>query len=134
MDLPPVPESAQKARDSLERFAEVVPSHKLDDARLAVSEIITNSIRHANLSPENGRIHIHIEVESGLLSGEICDTGDGFDLPPPPTPGAFEGGWGLYLVDAVCERWGVEKGKMFCVWFEIQAASLPKSRPRLRRG
>lgn len=121
MDLLPDPESARKARDSLGKLAGVVPSQKLDDARLAVSEIVTNSLRHADLSPENGLITLRVEVSGGLLGGEVCDTGKGFDLPLVESPKDFlGGGWGLYLVDAVCARWGVERLDKFCVWFEIE--------------
>lgn len=121
MDLPPEPESAKKARDSLGRFAASIPSHKLDGARLAVSEIVTNSLRHAKLSTKDDKISLHIEAADGILGGEVCDTGNGFEPPPEASPGDFlEGGWGLYLVDTVCERWGVKKGEMFCVWFEIK--------------
>jgi anti-sigma regulatory factor (Ser/Thr protein kinase) len=121
MDLPPEPSSARKARESLERLAGGVPYHKLEDARLAVSEIVTNSLRHANLSPEDGRVSLHVEVADGLLGGKVCDTGRGFEVRDAPSPGGFlGGGWGLYLVDAVSVRWGVERNGMFCVWFEIE--------------
>jgi anti-sigma regulatory factor (Ser/Thr protein kinase) len=117
----PEPVSAQAARDSLEKLASVIPSHKLEDARLAVSELVTNSLRHAKLSPEDGRICLRVEAAEGLLKGEVCDTGLGFELPAKTPPDGFlEGGWGLYLVDTVCERWGVEKTEVFCVWFEIE--------------
>ena len=32
------------------------------------------------------------------------------------------GGWGLYLVDQLADRWGVNRGKLTRVWFEIDYA------------
>jgi hypothetical protein len=31
------------------------------------------------------------------------------------------GGWGLLLVGAIADSWGVEAGERTCVWFEIGA-------------
>jgi hypothetical protein len=30
-----------------------------------------------------------------------------------------DGGWGLMLVGALADRWGVSAGERTCVWFEL---------------
>jgi hypothetical protein len=49
----------------------------------------------------------------------VTDSGVGFD---PPTPEAGdESGWGLFIVDRLSHRWGVERGARTRVWFEMGA-------------
>lgn len=58
---------------------------RLADVRLAVSEIVTNSIVHAYRDGEGGSIHIDAEV-NGHLQIVIRDTGGGL-APRPDSPG-----------------------------------------------
>ena len=51
--LAPEPEVVTTARHALDRLANLLPSEKLEDVRLVVSELVTNSIRHAGLSPDD---------------------------------------------------------------------------------
>jgi anti-sigma regulatory factor (Ser/Thr protein kinase) len=55
---------------------------------------------------------------------EVTDRGKGFDpeLVPPPRRSGI-GGWGLYLVDRLADRWGVDGDRATRVWFEIDNAS-----------
>jgi hypothetical protein len=32
------------------------------------------------------------------------------------------GGWGLYLVDRIADRWGIVSNRMNRVWFEVDLA------------
>ena len=41
------PESVMSARHALDQLAGVLPPEKLEDLRLVVSEVVTNSVRHA---------------------------------------------------------------------------------------
>lgn len=101
-------------------FAELpVPPSTLDDARLLVSELVANSMRHARIGP-NDTIRVTAEVENGRLRVDVIDGGRG-DLPPVaggirPSPGA-ESGWGLYLVETLADRWGHGAGRY---WFELE--------------
>jgi len=51
---------------------------------------------------------------------EVCDHGDGFT--PHPRMGALDepGGFGLYLVGRLADRWGVETDHGTTVWFVLQ--------------
>jgi anti-sigma regulatory factor (Ser/Thr protein kinase) len=58
-------------------------------------------------------------LDSGALHVEVCDSGTGFE-PRPREPGQSKaGGWGLYLVDRLTDRWGVACNNLTRVWFEI---------------
>jgi anti-sigma regulatory factor (Ser/Thr protein kinase) len=106
-------------------FAELpVPDSALDDARLLVSELVANSMRHARIGP-NDTIRVTAEVEDGRLRVDVIDGGRGGGPPVAggirPSPGA-ESGWGLYLVETLATRWGHRAGRY---WFELEIGSPP---------
>jgi anti-sigma regulatory factor (Ser/Thr protein kinase) len=113
------PEVVTTARHALDRLADLLPPEKLEDVRLVVSELVTNSILHAGLSPEE-QISLTVTVSAGSVRGRVCDPGSGFEAPsePRPRPG-LKGGWGLPIVERISDRWGVERNSYACVWFEI---------------
>lgn len=103
-----------------------VPASALDDARLLVSELVANSMRHARLGP-NDTIRVTAEVDNGRLRVDVFDGGRG-GAPPVaegirPTPGA-ESGWGLYLVETLATTWGHGPGRY---WFELEIGSSTSS-------
>ena len=117
--LAPEPEVVTTARHTLDRLTDLLPPEKLEDVRLVVSELVTNSILHAGLSP-NDHISLMVRVSAGSVRGRVCDSGPGFDVlsEPRPQPG-LNGGWGLPIVETISNRWGVEQNCCACVWFEI---------------
>jgi anti-sigma regulatory factor (Ser/Thr protein kinase) len=117
--LAPEPEVVATARHTLDRLTNLLPPEKLEDVRLVVSELVTNSILHAGLLP-NDRISLTVRVSAGSVRGRVCDSGPGFDVlsEPRPQPG-LNGGWGLPIVETISDRWGVEQNCCACVWFEI---------------
>jgi anti-sigma regulatory factor (Ser/Thr protein kinase) len=86
---------------------------------LVVSELVTNSVRHAGLEPHD-RIGLVATRSPGGIRIEVWDAGPGF-VPPAPEPTSLkrESGWGLYLVDRLADRWGVERGAGTRVWSEF---------------
>jgi len=90
----------------------------LADARLIVSELVTNSMRHADpqdaatvrVSAELADDVLRIEVEDGGTSGAVTRRAPNRDA---------GGGFGLNIVDAVAVRWGVERGTGTLVWVEL---------------
>jgi anti-sigma regulatory factor (Ser/Thr protein kinase) len=117
--LAPEPEVVTTARHALDRLANLLPSEKLEDVRLVVSELVTNSIVHARLSPDD-KISLTVTVSDGAVRGSVCDPGPGFGMPSDPTPRPdLSGGWGLPIVETISDRWGVKRNGNACVWFEI---------------
>ena len=119
MRLTPNPEAALAARRCLDRLGTVLPSEKLEDVRLVVSELVTNSVRHAGLSPDE-QISLTVVISDGAVRGRVCDPGPGIEKPSEPRPRTdWSGGWGLPILERISDRWGVERNGCACVWFEI---------------
>jgi anti-sigma regulatory factor (Ser/Thr protein kinase) len=117
--LAPEPEVVTTARHTLDQLANLLPSEKLEDVRLVVSELVTNSILHARLSLDD-KISLSVTVSDGAVRGSVCDPGSGFRVPSEPTPRPdLSGGWGLPIVETISDRWGVKRNEDTCVWFEI---------------
>jgi anti-sigma regulatory factor (Ser/Thr protein kinase) len=125
--LPPEPEVVATARHALDQLTNLLPPEKLEDVRLVVSELVTNSILHAGLSPEE-QISLKVTVSDEAVRGSVCDPGPGFGMPSEPSPRSdLSGGWGLPIVETISDRWGVEGNRHACVWFEIDCdISLPR--------
>ena len=112
-------EAISAARHSLDEFKGLLPPEKLEDVRLVVSELVTNSVRHARLSPEE-QISLTVAVSAGSVCGRVCDPGPGFEVPSEPSPRPdLRGGWGLPIIEMISDRWGVERNNHTCVWFEL---------------
>ena len=117
--LAPEPEVVTTARHALDQLTDLLPPEKLEDVRLVVSELVTNSILHARLSPDD-QISLKVTVSDGAVRGSVCDPGPGFRIPSKPGPRPdMSGGWGLPIVETISDRWGVERNSHVCVWFEI---------------
>jgi anti-sigma regulatory factor (Ser/Thr protein kinase) len=118
VELPRDPDSAAQARRALAEVTDRLPPRRLEDARLLVSELVTNAIRHAGLE-QGDVIRLVVVASDGALRIEVCDPGPGFE-PSEPTPDLGRpSGWGLYLVRELSDRWGVERGEETRVWFEL---------------
>jgi anti-sigma regulatory factor (Ser/Thr protein kinase) len=88
------------------------------DVRLLVSELITNSIRHSGIGPPQ-EVGLDVAVDSKTIRVEVRDSGEGFEPRPRDPNRSTPGGWGLYLVDRLADRWGVARNQITRVWFEI---------------
>jgi anti-sigma regulatory factor (Ser/Thr protein kinase) len=119
LSLDPKPEVVTTARHALDQLVDLLPPEKLEGVRLVVSELVTNSILHAELS-SGDQISLTVTVSAGSVRGRVCDPGLGFEVPSEPCPRPdMRGGWGLPIVETISDRWGVERNNHACVWFEI---------------
>jgi anti-sigma regulatory factor (Ser/Thr protein kinase) len=118
VDLACDPDSAAQARRALADVSDYLSPRRLDDARLLVSELVTNALRHAQLD-DGDMIKLVVMTGEDALRVEVCDPGPGFDageaVPDPERPS----GWGLHLVRELSDRWGVERAAQTRVWFEL---------------
>jgi anti-sigma regulatory factor (Ser/Thr protein kinase) len=115
------PTAAAEARNALIALEQRVDPVVLDDVRLLVSELVTNAVRHAD-TPTGGEVALHATIEDPCLHVEVADPGTGFEPSPRDDEMTRPGGWGLYLVDRIADRWGVKQNRMNRVWFEIDHA------------
>jgi anti-sigma regulatory factor (Ser/Thr protein kinase) len=118
------PEAVAAARHAIETLADQESLPRIEDLRLLVSELVTNSVLHGRAGPAD-RLQMHVKRPDHGVRVEVCDEGPGWaeqlrstSLESPKAAG----GWGLMLVGALADRWGVECGEQTCVWFEIGAA------------
>jgi anti-sigma regulatory factor (Ser/Thr protein kinase) len=118
VDLVRDPDSAAEARRALGEVSDHLSPRRLEDARLLVSELVTNAILHAGLDDDDVIKLVVVTGESALRI-EVCDPGPGFELRQPGPDPAQPTGWGLYLVRELSDRWGVERDPETRVWFEL---------------
>ena len=111
------PEAVSAARRALDGFDSLLDAGVFYDASLCVSELVTNALLHANVGSDDELV-LDVSIDdSGCLRVRVTDSGQGFD---PPVPRADdESGWGLFIVDRLSDRWGVERESGTCVWFEM---------------
>lgn len=110
------PEAAAQARRLLDPFVSRIPEDVLDDARLALSELVTNSYKHAG-SPEGTPIHITLRDSRDRFRLEVID-GSIFDPTPETSEELRSAKWGLLVVQRVADDWGrISEGG---IWAEFR--------------
>ena len=93
----------------------------LTDAQLLASEVVTNCVRHGELTQADTvvvRVYIaaetlRLEIENPRVAGTAARRG------PDHARG---GGFGLELLELLAARWGVDRGRSTTVWFELGRA------------
>jgi anti-sigma regulatory factor (Ser/Thr protein kinase) len=113
------PEAAAAARRAIVAGNGELPAAVRADVLLLVTELVTNAVRHAGAGSER-RVQIELLHRPGWVTVAVADDGRGDSLRPTPATGSESGGWGLFLVDQIADRWGVESATPGSrVWFEI---------------
>jgi anti-sigma regulatory factor (Ser/Thr protein kinase) len=103
------------ARKAFGELASQLEPSTFEDARLLASELVANSVRHG----EGDVVRLIVEVrDERRVRCEVVDQGSGFLPLVRPVGSQEDGGWGLYLVEALAESWGVREGSTH-VWFEL---------------
>jgi anti-sigma regulatory factor (Ser/Thr protein kinase) len=117
VELVAAPEAARQARALVDRVAAGMPGDVGFRARVAVGELVANSVEHAGTAFD--RVGLSVFRSGTVIRGEVRDRGAPFDDAPRVVPGRATSGSGLRLVDALVDRWGVEHENGNLVWFEI---------------
>ena len=119
LDIPRDPAAPAVARRMVDDFdGTVVDARCADQARLLLSEVVSNAVRHGD--GETIRVLLDA-VQGGELRCEVVDEGHGFVPKARDKPSMEVGGWGLHMVETLSRRWGVREGSTH-VWFELPAA------------
>lgn len=118
LDLAADTDAASQARRAIESLRGELSAPVMDDARLLVSELVTNSVRHGRLGPEQ-TVALRARISGHVLRVEVTDDGRGFAFAPRTAASADDSGWGLYLVERIADRWGISADPATTVWFEL---------------
>lgn len=92
-----------------------------DDVLMVVSELVTNSIRHATPADDGG-LWLSAERHDDDIQLAVHDDGTGGSVEQRPSEirGDRIGGFGLQLVAAVASAWGVERDDLgTLVWARL---------------
>jgi len=115
--IPRDPRAPARGRRLVERLRGHVAAEIVPDAKLLVSELITNSVKYGS----EDQVTLKLDTTGPRsLRVELLDGGPGFVPAPRTRPSTDVGGWGLHLVRVLSDRWGVRTSPT-TVWFEIDA-------------
>lgn len=117
-------ESVAEARTRIcNAIAPELPDDDIQTLRLLVSEVVTNAIRHGD---GHTPLELHVTWNDEVRI-EVSDHGSGFS--PTPRVGARDepGGFGLFLVGELADRWGVETDDGTTVWFVVRRHEAARS-------
>jgi anti-sigma regulatory factor (Ser/Thr protein kinase) len=98
-----------------------------DPARLIVAELAANAALHGRVPGRSFRLTLTVTTGGVLRIGVTDARGESAPARRDASPEPAESGYGLLLVEALADRWGVREGPFPCktVWAELD--------PRLRR-
>jgi anti-sigma regulatory factor (Ser/Thr protein kinase) len=116
LSLPCEPRSVGEARAKVvEALYSDLDSARLETLRLLVSEVVTNAVRHGT---GGGPVEVNASWSSSVRV-EVVDHGGGFTPAARSRSVDEPGGYGLFLVGTLADRWGVETNDSTTVWFEL---------------
>jgi anti-sigma regulatory factor (Ser/Thr protein kinase) len=104
-----------RARDVLCAIERDVEVPLLEDLRLLISELVTNSLRHSRMTATD-TVALNLMLSGETVRVQVSDIGP-WRAPALDPEGVS--GWGLRMVDQLADRWGIERNGGTRVWFEI---------------
>jgi PAS domain S-box-containing protein len=123
------PESAAEARQAVETLNGSVAPTVIDELKLLVTELVTNSCRH---SKADGGVVVEVGLDGATVRLAVIDSGPGFEAQVPAGDLLDESGRGLFIVDALADRWGVDTAAGTRVWAEVDLGANGDRRNGLR--
>ena len=121
--LPSDSRAARAARQSLRLLESYVPDETIEDVNLLVSELVSNSVKHASLMDDQV-IQVDANPTDQGIRVEVTNPG-GAQLANRLPDKAEESGWGLLLVTKIATRWGIATNGRTLIWFEIDLGKKP---------
>jgi two-component sensor histidine kinase len=85
-----------------------------EDVALILSELVSNSVRHA--TADDPTIAVRVDAESPMIRLEVSDGGAGFDTSELQR----RDGLGLLIVSRLATDWGVDVETGTTVWVSIE--------------
>lgn len=128
--LPHGPEAPALARRGIvDAVGPTLPAATLEPLLLVVSELVANAVRHGRAGIGPG-VSLALQADAGRVRIEAMDAGGRWRRCPDDAIG----GWGLSLVDALADRWGLTRGHPTVAWAEFDLVSSPRNRTQVARN
>jgi anti-sigma regulatory factor (Ser/Thr protein kinase) len=107
------------ARRALDGFRGELEEDVIERSALVVTEVVTNSVMHARLTAAQP-IDLNIQLSPRCLRIEVPDEGTrSFDPAITRLDAGQDSGRGLWMIDQLTDRWGVEFTRSTHVWCEF---------------
>ena len=110
MRLPFTPSSVSVARHRLKAFMREVggSGEAVEDARVVISELVANSVRHAQ-PLSDGQIQVSWTLEDRGLQLSVTDGGSGTRPRTVNAPSSALAGRGMTIVEILAQEWWTER-------------------------
>ena len=111
--IPAKPEYIALGRLALTGLAQArgLDSDTIADLKLALTEAVSNSVRHAYDTVGEGQVDIRYELRGDRISVEVVDDGEGFDPDEAPSfdgDELSEGGLGIAIIRTLADEVEIE--------------------------
>lgn len=114
-------------------LGERVPASVFHDARLLMSELVTNSVCHSGM-PAGAELVVSVYLTPRIVRLDVADGGGNGTIAPQRPDAENGGGFGLNLVEALSERWGMERVARGGTRVWAQLARAPMTAPEDREA
>jgi hypothetical protein len=126
-----LPQAVGAARRALREWERHFEPDLFYDLSLCVSELVTSRVQQG----AGYEIELGVRREERLVRAEIGDPRGDVEVTQPPV--ASPADWGMFIIDHVADRWGVDRSAGTLVWCEIdlvsdEPQSMRPSQPRIR--
>jgi len=110
--IPAKAEYITLCRLALSGFAQLreIGEDTMADLKLALTEAVSNSVRHAYGDEGDGHVDITYELWPDRLGIEVVDDGEGFDPDEPPVlegEELSEGGLGISIIRSIADEFEI---------------------------
>jgi len=112
-----------------------LPESWVVELELALTEALSNVMRHAYGGKENYEIHLTLLVDDRGVCVDIHDFGPTFDyeqLTPVNLDEPREGGYGVFMIESLVDEVAREPGKPRGNWLRLTKLRPPADRPEER--
>lgn len=111
--IPARPEYITLCRLALTGLAELraIPDDTMADLKLALTEAVSNSVRHAYGPSGDGHVEVTYELEPARLAIVVRDDGEGFDPDEAPSfdgDELSEGGLGIAIIRTIADDFDLD--------------------------
>jgi PAS domain S-box-containing protein len=123
------PDAPSLAREAVGELSGALRPESIEELKLLTTELVTNSCLHVD---GDEPIALELEVVGDIVRVVVTDGGSGFEPRVQESDLFSESGRGLFIVDALADRWGVDAGERTRVWAELDLPTPQPAPSRLR--